>query len=239
VEEGVIDVGPEFFHDEGNAVDADVDAPVTDDGGGVTLAAGVVEGRDACGGACAYNFAGVEDIVAGIIARDDDAADGVAGALPEAAATEGVIAVVLVGDGRHDPFHQDVLDGLIGGGMPEVASVAEASSAELGVGVAREVVAGEGRRNEDGGVVEGIFEGCGELLLDGLGRELDVGTDGAEVGEDAEDTLGLLGWRLVGWRLGLRCIDVGWGRGLVGVGAAGDVGRDSEIGTGEVERGGG
>ena len=237
VEEGVIDVGPEFFDDEGDAVDANVDAPVADDGGGVALAAGVVEGGDAGGGASAYDFAGVEDFVAGIVTGDDDAADGVAGALPEAAAAEGVIAVVLAGDGGDDGFDHEVLDGLIGSGMPEVASVAEAAGTELGICVACEVIAGEGRGDEDGGVVKRVFEGGLEFFFDGLGRQLDVGTDGAEVGEDAEDARGLFGRRrLGGLRLGLRCVDVSGRRGLVGVGAAGDVGRDGEICDAEVQR---
>jgi len=100
---------------------------------------------------------------------------------------------------------------------------------QLGIGVRGYVVAGDGERDEDGGVVEGIFKGCGELLLDGLGGELYVGTDGTKVGEDAEDALGLLGRRLCGLGLSLRCVDVGWGCGLIGVRAAGGVGRDAEV----------
>ena len=75
--------------------------------------------------------------LAGIVTGDDDAGDSVAGALPEAAAAEGVIAIVLVGDGRNDAFDQEILDGLIGSGMPEVATEGDAARAELGIGIFR------------------------------------------------------------------------------------------------------
>jgi len=215
VEEGVVDVGPELFDNEREGVNADVGGPLGAEGADGALAGGIVGGGDAAGGARADDFADVEGFVAGVVTGDDGAAESVAGALPEAAAAEGVIAVVLVGDGGNDSFDQEILDGLICGGMPEVATEGGAAGTELGIRVGSEAIAGEGERDEDGGVVEGVFEGGGELLFDGLGRKLDVSTDGAEVGEDEENARGLLGRRrLGGLSLGLRCVEVGWGRGL-------------------------
>ena len=231
VEEGVVDVGPELLDDEGEGVDADVEAPLV---GGVAegaLADGVVEAGKAGGGSGADDFAGVEDFVAGVGTGDDGAGESVAGALEEAAAAEGVVAVVLVGEGGADAFDEEVFAGLVDGCVPEVATVGDAAGTELGVGVAFEVVAGNGQGDEEGGVVEGVFAGGDELLLCRLRRQLDVGTDGAEVGQDAEDARGLPGRRrLVGLRLGLRSVDRGGRCGLlIRVRAAGDA---------EIERGG-
>ena len=144
VEEGVVDVGPEFFDDEGERVDADVRAPLGAEVSDRALAAGVVSGGDRAGCARAEDFADVEGFIAGIVPGDDDAGDGIPGALPEAAAAEGVIAIVLVGNSRDDAFDEEVLDGLIGSGMPEVATVGDAAGTEFGIVIFCEAVAGEG-----------------------------------------------------------------------------------------------
>ena len=91
------------------------------------LAGGVVEAGEAGGGSGADDFAGVEDLVAGVGAGDDDAAEGVAGALEEAAVAEGVVAVVLVGDGGDDGFDEEVFAGLVDDRVPEVAAVGDAA----------------------------------------------------------------------------------------------------------------
>ena len=119
-------------------------APLGAEGSDGALAGGVVGGGDAAGGARADDFADVEGFVAGIVTGDDDAGESVAGALPEAAAAEGVIAIVLVGDGRNDAFDEEILDGLIGSGMPEVAAEGDTAGSKLGIGISAEAVAGEG-----------------------------------------------------------------------------------------------
>jgi hypothetical protein len=231
VEEGVVDVGPEFLDDEGYGVDADVEAPLV---GGVAegaLADGVVNAGEAGGGSCADDFARVEDFLAGVGTGDDDAGESVAGALEEAAVAEGVIAVVLVGDGGDDGFDEEVFAGLVDGCVPEVAAVGDAASTELGVRVGFEVVAGEGQGNEEGGVVEGVFAGGDELVFHRLGWEFNIGADGTEVGKDAEDAMGLRRGLLIGGRLRLRLQGVdGGGRGglLIRVRA----GRNIEIESG-------
>jgi len=54
------------------------------------------------------------------------------------------------------------------------------------------VVAGDDGRDEDRGVIERILSAIDELFFDGLWGQLCIGADGAEVGDDAEDALGLL-----------------------------------------------
>jgi len=202
VEEGVVDVRPKLFDDEGEGVDADIQAPLIAGVAKGAFAGGVVEAGEPGRGSGADDFAGVEDFLAGVRAGDDDAGESVAGALEEAAVAEGVVAIVLMGDGRDDGFDEEVFAGLVDDGVPEVTAVGDAAVTELGIRVAFEVVAGDGEGDKDGGVIKRIFKGSGELLLDGLGREFDVGTDGAEVGEDAEDAGGLLVGGLGGLILG-------------------------------------
>ena len=217
MEEGVVDIGPELLDHEGECVDADVEAPLV---GGVAKGAfaGWVVGRgDSRGSAGADDLAGIEDFTAGVGAGDDDAAKSVAGSLDEASATEGIVAVVLVGEGGNDGFDKEVFGGLVDDGVPEIATVSNSPAAEFGIRIALHVVASDGERYEDGGVIEGVFKGGGELLLGGLGRQLDIGTDGAEVGEYTEDARGLRGRGLVGLRLRQRRI----GDVPVRVGAAG------------------
>ena len=210
----MVDVGPELFDDKGESVDTDIEAPLVAGVAEGALATWVVEGGEAGGGAGADDFAGVEDFLAGVGAGDDGACESVADALDEATVAEGVVAIVFVGDGGDDGFDEEVFAGLIDDSVPEVAPIGYAAGAELGVRIALEIVACDGEGDEEGGVVEGIFKGGGELLFWRLRRELDVGADGAEVWKDAEDAGGLLGGGLVGLRLGKRRVDSGGGRGL-------------------------
>src|ERR1700735_1584240 len=105
---------------------------------------------------------------------------------------------------------------------------------ELGVGVAAH---GDPRLNADddeGGVVEAVFSGQGELLFCGLGRQLYVGRDGAEDGHDAKDALGLLvsvGTDGVGV---CGCLLGGGGRGWSRWGSRGLLGLRIKQGTGSV-----
>ncbi len=67
---------------------------------------------------------------------------------------EGVVAVVLVGDGGDDGFDEEVFAGLVDDSVPEVAAIGDSSAAELGIRVFVEAPAGDGEGNEDGGVIE-------------------------------------------------------------------------------------
>ncbi len=154
VKEAMVDVGPELLEDEGSGVDADVEAPLSTDVAEGALPGGVVEAGDSGGGTGSNDFADVEDFLAGVRASDERSSESVGGAFEEAAVAEGVEAVVLVSDGRDDEFDHVVFDGLVGGGVPEVAGIAEASSSELRRGVAGETDGCDGGGNHDGRVVE-------------------------------------------------------------------------------------
>ncbi len=180
-------IGCKFFNNEGDGIDSHVETPLLGGVSETAFAGGVVKGGDAGGAAGAEDFAGIEDGTAVVRAGDEGARESVAGALGEGAAGEGVEAGIFVGKGGNDGFDEEVFLGLVGGGVPEIAGIAEATAAELGVGVGAEGVAGEGGGDEDGGVVERVLEGGGEFGLDGHRWKFFVGADGAEVGDDPED----------------------------------------------------
>ncbi len=144
VEEVMVDIGPELFDDEGGGIDTDVEAPLAS---GVTegaLGGGIVQIGDAGGGSGAEDFADVEDFFAGVGTCDDGATEGIAAALEEAAVAEGVVAVVLVGDGGDDGFDEEVFAGLVYDRVPEIAAVGDASAAEFGICVLVEAPASKG-----------------------------------------------------------------------------------------------
>lgn len=144
MEESMVDVGPELFDLERERVDGDIEAPLAAGVAEGAFGGGVVEVGDARGGTGAEDFAGVEDFLAGVRAGDDDAAEGIAGALEEAAVAEGVIAVVLMRDGRDDGFREEVFAGLVDGGVPEVSTVGYATMTEFRIRVGFKVIASDG-----------------------------------------------------------------------------------------------
>jgi hypothetical protein len=77
--------------------------------------------------------------------------------------------------------------------MPVVASVSGCAVAEGRFGLVDVGDAGEDADFNEAGIVEGVVEDQLELLLWGHGRQLGIGGDGTEVGDDEEDALGLLG----------------------------------------------
>ena len=106
---------------------------------------------------------------------------------------EGVEAGVLVEEDGIGAADHEVFVGGVGEGVPVVAAVADKALVELGDGVAVHGEAGLDAGDEEGGVVEAVAGCQDELFLRGYGGELGVCGDGAEVGHDAEDALGLLG----------------------------------------------
>ena len=94
--------------------------------------------------------------------------------------------------GREDATDHEVLIGGIEQGAPVVATVAERAFAELRVGVAGDGDSGLHGCDDERTVVEGVVAGGDELVFDGLGRQVLVGGDGAVVGDDAGDALGLV-----------------------------------------------
>lgn len=120
--------------------------------------------------------------------------------MADGAVAEGVEAVVLTEDDRAEAADHEVLVRGVGEGVPVVAGVAFDALMELRV---RIVVHGEACLDggeDERGVVEAVLTGEEELLFCGLGCELGACRDGAEVGHDAENALGLL--RGIGGRIG-------------------------------------
>lgn len=193
MEEALIDVGPEFLDAEGQGIDGDVEPPLGAGVGEAALGRGVISVGEASGQAGAEDFGEVEGGISSIGTGDDDAAESITGAFEEASVAEGVEAGVLMRGGWDDELNKEIFLGLIGGSVPEIASVADAAGAELGRGVAQVADVGDGDGHGERGVVEGILAGGDELFLDGLRRQMVSGGDGAKVGNDAEDAAGLLG----------------------------------------------
>ena len=123
----------------------------------------------------------------------------------------GVEAVVLAEDNRADAADKEVFVGCVSQGMPVVSGVTCGALVKLGVGITVHSDAGLNAGDDEGGVVEAVFGSKSQFLFCCLGRQFHVGGDGAEVGDDAEDTFGLL--RSIGAERG------GVGRGLLGRGA--------------------
>ena len=92
--------------------------------------------------------------------------------LGEAALAFGVVACVLVVDGRNDELHHVVFDCLVGKAMPVVASIAWAAPVKLGDIVYGEAVAGQGGRYKEGGVIEPSSEAVTNLSLTVSGGSL-------------------------------------------------------------------
>src|SRR5215469_7446755 len=127
---------------------------------------------------------------------DNDAAEGVAGALEEASLAEGVVAGIFAHYGGNNELDRVVLYGLVYEAMPVVAAISCTPVPKFGSLIGCHLQPCE-RANEDHGrVVEAVLAGGDELLPDGLGREMGVCAHCAEVGDDEEDAFGLLSYLL-------------------------------------------
>src|ERR1700686_2166303 len=181
MEEGFVDVGPEFLEDEGARVAADVDSPLFGGVGKGALGGRIVEIRDASGSAGTDDFTRIEGFVSGIVSGDDGAGESVLGALEKAALAQGVVAVILMRDDRDDGFDHVILDRLIDKAVPVVAGIAGSALVELRSLVGGLGIACEEGGDKEGGVVEGVLGGGEELFLGRLRRKLSWGADGAKV----------------------------------------------------------
>lgn len=148
VEEAVVDVGPELSQYKGGGVEADIQRPVIGGVGEGALWCRVVEIRDACGGSGADDFADIEGLFAGVGTRNDGATEGVSCAFEEAAVAEGVVAGIFMRGYGNEEFDHVVFDGLIDGGVPEIAAKANAAGTELRNTVATIAITGEKRRDD-------------------------------------------------------------------------------------------
>jgi len=193
VEDSFVDVGPVLFPEEVEAVDEVAGEPALTYFGPGAILRWVVEAADPCRSAGAYDLREIEHLVSVVCSADEDTGNGIPCAFAEAAVAKGVEAAILSkGDGAEAADHEVFIGG-VGEGVPVVARVASGALMKLGVGVAVHGDAGLDASDEERGVVEAVLCGEGQLFFGRLGRQLGVSRDGAEVGHDAEDALGLLG----------------------------------------------
>jgi len=229
VEDVFVGGGPPLLPPKVEAVDEVAGKPLLTDLGPRLILLGVVEGGEARCGTGADDLGEVEGGIAVVSARDQDAADGVERTLTEAAVAEGIEAVVLVEEYGSGAADHEVLVRSVGKGVPVVSGVAFDALVELGVGVTIHCEAGLNRGYEERRVVEAVL-GCeGQFFFWRLGRQFYVSGDRAEVGDDAEDALGLLAAFGVGSVGVVRLGRLGWICRLSGLGEEQGTGRVREI----------
>ena len=118
----MVDIGPELFQDVEHAIQSDLCEPFLAGLGPGAFTRGVIGVRNSGASAVANNFRNVKGGMAGIGARDEQAAHRIAGALDKAAVSEGVVSRVFVRQRGNDGFRQVVSNGLVGDGTLIVAA---------------------------------------------------------------------------------------------------------------------
>ena len=103
-----------------------------------------------------------------------------------------VLARVLVKNSGEDEFDLVILVDLIGEGVPIITTVPNHSLMELGGRALGLIDTGQNCDKDKVGVVKGVLGAFFEFLLERLGGKFGVCRDGPEIGNDAEDALGLL-----------------------------------------------
>jgi len=196
VDELAIDVGPELLKDAGNGIDPDIGTPFNADVSKASFTAWIVETRYAGGSTGSHDLAEVESVTPRVGARNRRATQGVGRALEHAAAAQGVVPVVFVGERGDDELHQEIGAGLVDCGVPEIAAISHRSLPKLRRRLSRHGGSGNHRRNEDGRVVKGVVKGCQKLLLHRHRRENFVCAYSVEIRQEAGDALGL---RITSW----------------------------------------
>src|ERR1700675_3262709 len=109
------DVRPKFLNHQCDGVITHLRSPHAGCIGHGAVGSGMVTvSRNARGDGAAKDFGNVELIVSGVSASNEDAADGVAGAIPEGAASGLKVAGILAEHGRKNCAGKKILDGAIG-----------------------------------------------------------------------------------------------------------------------------
>ena len=90
------DVRPEFAEDIRERIAAESVSVLLGDGSGGSRLAGVIGYRNTLSDASAQNFGDIEAVVPMIARRDEDAAGGIGEALPCAALTQSIVALILM-----------------------------------------------------------------------------------------------------------------------------------------------
>ena len=205
MEEFVVDVRPEFLEDVGRSVEAHVEDPTLACLGPATFLGGVVKIGDAGGSARSNDFRSVEGFVSVIGAGDGEATECVKGSLAESAMAEGIEARILMKKGGHDEFGLVIFVHLVGEGVPIITTVPDRSLMKFRVRVLGLANSREDRDEDKVGVVEGVLGAFFELLLKGFGGKFCIRRDGTEIGNDAEDALGLFTLQAAVLWIVLRC----------------------------------
>ena len=154
---------------------------------------GIVAAADDLGEGLSAEAGDVGGVMAAVGAGDGLAADDVEDAGGHGVAmAEGIVAGVLVEQRGEQPGGEIGAVGLIEEAAPGVGPEAGDAFAEGGMRV--QAFGGEGRKTEEeeGGVVKGLVGGDVEVVLPTGWMDLGAGGDGAEVGHEAEDAVGLL-----------------------------------------------
>src|ERR1700743_2315537 len=104
MEDGVVDIRPEFLGCEGAEIQQNVGQPALSNLGPGAVLGWVVERGDACGCAGSHNLGCVEGFMPGICAGDDRSRYRIEAPLEKAAMPQGVIAAVLPQEAGQNPF---------------------------------------------------------------------------------------------------------------------------------------
>ena len=129
--------------------------------------------------------------MAGIRARDKQAAHGIPCALEKTAASERVVSRVFAGQGRDDGFRHVISDSLVGHRMPIVAAEAFGALSKFRIRLVRLTDTCDQACGNERRVVEAILRRQPELLSYRQSRKLRADAYGPVVGEDPENTLRL------------------------------------------------
>src|ERR1700734_1580381 len=105
MEDGTVDIGPEFLEDKGEAIETDIGEPALPGLSPVTVLRRVIEIGDAGSRASANDFRRIEGLIAGIGSRNQHARKGIGGALGNSSATQRVLGGILVESRRQQELH--------------------------------------------------------------------------------------------------------------------------------------
>ncbi len=185
-------VRPEFAEDVGEGISADGESVLFGDRAGSAGLRGIIRDRDGLSDAPAEDFRSIERVLSFIVGGDEDARSRIDGAFPETALAHRIVAFVLMENRWQDEDDPVVAVGPIEEAAPVVSSEAGNSLTEFGVLVGCLSLEGGEAGKQVSRIIEVILSGEPETFLWSRGGREGAGADGAKIGHDAEDALGLL-----------------------------------------------
>jgi len=220
----LVDVGPKFLEDVADAVVQQRTRPSSKSfaHAAAFLARIITAGNFRCHSA-AKNFREIEPAGTRVILGDPEAAYGIACAMEEPSAIKGVIARVLMREGRENSSSKIVLHRGVSKRVPVIAAKARRALMKFRVSIRGLLDARLYPDSYKRRIIESALGGKPELLPGGQRREMRVGAHGLEVRDDAENTLRLLAlrifsrlrdagrcWRPGSPRIGISAVDRLW-----------------------------